>query len=171
MGKELATIDVIKYNLQGEEVWRYPGRILLQTAHAILLEATFDRGEVNVEGLLLRQGDRFVELYLRECWYNIYQIYAGRDDYLKGWYCNITFPPSITTKNITYVDLALDLVIFPDGRRVILDREEFEALNLEGKDRKKAKAALEELQKCFTHVDLISLERWASQGGCSIQTV
>jgi protein associated with RNAse G/E len=167
MHEDKLAISVIKCNLQGEEVWRYTGRILSRTSHGILLEATFDREEVELEGLLLTRGDRFVELYLQKCWYNIYEINDGVDHHLKGWYCNITYPPSISVDSISYVDLALDLVVFPDGHQSVLDREEFAALKLESDDRHKVIAALEELQKCFRNVDLVSLERWASQGGCS----
>jgi hypothetical protein len=164
------TISVIKCNLYGEEIWHYTGHILMQTPQAVLLEAKFDRGEVDLAGLQFSRGGHFVELYLCDRWYNIYEIYAGSDHHLKGWYCNISFPPTMTSDSISYIDLALDLVTFPDGRQVILDREEFEMLRLEGKDRQKATAALEELQKCFRHVDLISLERWASWGGCCDST-
>jgi len=50
---------------------------------------------------------------------------------------------------ISYVDLALDLWVAPDGTQTVLDENEFAALNLDTETRYQARAALEELQARF----------------------
>jgi hypothetical protein len=40
--------------------------------------------------MLLKQRDRFLELYLFDRYFNIYEIYDRDTGILKGWYCNIT---------------------------------------------------------------------------------
>ena len=44
-------------------------------------------------------------------------------------------------------DLALDLVVYPDGRSRVLDEDEFAALPLSAEERSRARRALEELQE------------------------
>jgi uncharacterized protein len=101
----------------------------------------------------LRRGDRFVETYFTERWYNIYEIHAREDDSLRGWYCNIGKPALLDGDCLSYVDLALDLLVFPDGRQVVLDEDEFLELDLPATDRQHALAALDELKHLFNPED------------------
>jgi len=50
---------------------------------------------------------------------------------------------------ISYVDLALDLLVYPDGRQLVLDQDEFEALDLDLEDHKQSLKALAELKTLF----------------------
>ena len=141
-------IEVIKYGADHAEKWRYRGRLLRSTASYVLLEAFFDRSDVRVGDLLLSKGDRFLEIYFRDRWYNIYEVYGGAGN-IKGWYCNITRPARIESGCVGYDDLALDLVALPDGAQQVLDRDEFDALDLDVTTKKSAFAALAELQTHF----------------------
>jgi predicted RNA-binding protein associated with RNAse of E/G family len=64
---------------------------------------------------------------------------------LKGWYCNIVRPARLEPEHIWSVDLALDLVVLPDGRWVVVDQEEFRKLELPEWDCLNALAALRQL--------------------------
>lgn len=128
--KKNKSITVIKQNSDGKEMWRYDGRILKQDEDCIVLEAYFDRQDMIIHGMPLRRGDRFIETYFNNRWYNIFEIYDGKDDSLRGWYINISCPAFIQKNSISYKDLALDVLIFPDGKQVILDEDEFEALDI-----------------------------------------
>ena len=98
----------------------------------------------------LRRGDRFIETFYLDRWYNILEIHDREDDQLKGWYCNIGKPAMKEAGNeISYVDLALDLWVAPDGTQTVLDEDEFNALDLDAETRSKARAALAELQSLF----------------------
>lgn len=143
-------ITVIKQDHNGQEIWRYNGRLLERGDHYVLLEAYFDREDILFHGMLLRKGDRFVEKYYDDRWYNIFAVYDQDDGRLKGWYCNIGKPAEFHDHTISYQDLALDLLVFPDGRQLILDEEEFDALPLDPQDRVRAYAGLQELQAGFT---------------------
>lgn len=143
-------VTVIKLNTRREEVWRYHGVVVLQSATALLLEAHFNREDMEFHGMLLKRNDRFVEVYDRLRWYNIFEIYDRDDGALKGWYCNVTLPAEIEDREIRYVDLALDLLVFLDGRQLVLDEDEFAALQLDETTRTQARAALEELSGLFT---------------------
>lgn len=143
-------VSIIKRNPAGEEIWKYTGIPLRWEAHVIVLEAHFQRPDLPFMGIILRNGDRFVETYFTDRWYNIYEIHDRDDDRLKGWYCNIGKPVVVESENvISYVDLALDLWITPDGTQVVLDEDEFAALDLDANTRSRARAALKELRGRF----------------------
>jgi hypothetical protein len=153
-------VTVIKRNPAGKETWRYPGIILQRSATTILLEARFNRPDLPFHGILIKQGDRFVERFYTDRWYNIFEIHDREDDSAKGWYCNIGMPAVIeeTTTSVessspgvvvSYVDLALDVLVYPDGQQLVLDEDEFAAQDLPREVRAKALAALAELQANF----------------------
>jgi hypothetical protein len=143
-------ITVIKQDPDGCEIWRYPGRLLQRYPDQIVVEAYFDREDMALGDLVLEKGDRFVETYFLARWYNTYEIYAQRAGNLKGWYCNISYPAVYQPGWIAYRDLALDLIVFPNGRQVVLDWDEFQALDLKPETRTLALEALSELQDKFT---------------------
>lgn len=139
-------VIVRKLEPSGMEKWRYPATVLEETEDAVLVEAYFDRPSWRLKDILLNPGDRFREIYYRYHWYNIFQIHAGTSESIKGWYCNVCFPPEIEDGEIRYVDLALDLLVYPDGRQQVLDEDEFTELNLPDEVKKHALQALEDLQ-------------------------
>ena len=142
---------VIKRNPQGAEVWRWEGKILQRSDDGVLLEATFNHPDLQQGDLLFRRGDRFVEAYCASQWYNIFEIHDGKDDLLKCWYCNIAYPAQFSEQQLNFRDLALDLLVYPDGRMVVLDENEFAALEISNSDKERAREALAELQQLFTH--------------------
>jgi protein associated with RNAse G/E len=143
-------ITIVKNNHLGKEVWQYPGELIAQSARGYLFEARFNRSDLDFNGMLLKQNDRSLELYLLDKYFNIYQIYDRDNGCLKGWYCNVTKPVWVVDDRLSYDDLALDLLVFPDGRRLVLDEDEFAGLNLPSKLRKQARAGLRELHNLFT---------------------
>lgn len=144
------SITVIKRNLAGEETWRYPGQLLIREGTRLVLEARFNRPDLPFMGVVLKDGDRFVETYYTDRWYNIFEIHDRDDDHLKGWYCNISRPAVLEADNrLSYVDLALDLWIAADGTQAVLDEDEFAALALEVPGRAQARRALAKLQALF----------------------
>ena len=142
-------ITVSKRNEHNQETWRYKASLLENKDDRIVLEARFDREDTNLHGMLLAKGDRFIETYYTNRWYNIYEIHAIEDDHLRGWYCNIGHPAEIEGNTLSYIDLALDLLVFPDGRQVVLDEEEFQKLEISPDTRRMALAAMDELQAGF----------------------
>ena len=147
-------VIVVKLNLQREETWRYEGRILKKDDKGLLVEAFFNREDLPFHGITLKQNDRFVERYFSGRWYNIFEIHDREDDHLKGWYCNVTRPPEFSPGKIAYVDLALDLLVYPDGEFLILDEQEFSELPLGPASRQKARQGLVDL------IELVNEDRF-----------
>ncbi len=167
-------IKVLKLNITGEVTWQYDGRVLRRTRKAVVLEAFFNRPDMPFLDVIFKEGDRFVETFYADRWYNTFEIHDRDDCKLKGWYCNVCRPTVIARKRlpnrtpagrspeelspargklseetISYVDLALDLWVSAKGKQTVLDEDEFEALQLDGRERQAALNALAELKKLF----------------------
>jgi len=140
------SIVVVKLGDDGHEVLRYAGHVLARGATWVRLEATFNYPDKAVGEIFFRQGDRFVEWHYTDRWYNVFEVHAGDDDHLRGWYCNITRPAEIAGSEVRAEDLALDVLILPDGRVTILDEDEFAALDLAGAEQAAAWAAVDDLR-------------------------
>ena len=142
-------IIVIKKNVEGQETWRYSGRVLERQANWLRLEAFFNRPDTPFHGILLANGDRFIETYYTDRWFNVFEMHDRRTDELKGWYCNVTEPAVIEPGQLSYVDLALDLLVYPDKRMLVLDEDEFARLPLDEATSRQARSALDELIQLF----------------------
>jgi len=153
------SITVIKLNIDRQETFRYTGRVLERRPDGVVLEAFFNRSDLPFHGLVMGKGDRFVEGYYNRRWYNIFEMHDRLDDHLKGWYCNVTLPAEISFQQVAYVDLALDLLVFPGGRQLVLDEDEFNALELDPSTHTQALAALHELQTLAANRKL-SPQKW-----------
>jgi predicted RNA-binding protein associated with RNAse of E/G family len=113
----------------------------------VQLEAFFNRADAHTAYHTFRHGDRFVEWFYSDRWYNVFEMHDADDDHLTGWYCNITRPARLEAAAIYADDLALDVFIAPDGTITVLDEDEFDALPLDEATRSQARAALDELQQ------------------------
>ncbi|HEX9013693.1 MAG TPA: DUF402 domain-containing protein, partial [Anaerolineaceae bacterium] len=142
----MPSLNVLKLDIHGKETWRYPARVIHEEPDRVIIEAHFNRDDLPFHGILLGRGDRFLETYFRGRMYNIFEIHAREDDRIRGWYCNITRLAEITPEAISYVDLALDLLVYPDGGQLVLDEDEFADLLLSVEEREQARQALVELQ-------------------------
>jgi protein associated with RNAse G/E len=140
-------ITVYKLDSTGQEVWRYPAQVVAHSQTMIKVEAPFNRDDMDLGFATFARGDRFVEFFFRDRWYNIFAVYARDTDVLKGWYCNICRPADISETAVRCEDLALDLWVDPEGQTLVLDRDEFAALDLSVDEQQKGHQALQELQK------------------------
>lgn len=123
-------IKVQKKNPAGEVTYEYEGVLLSRDGNSITLEALFNREDMPFMDVVLKKGDRFVEHYYTDRWYNIFAVYDRDDGQIKGWYCNIGKPALIDDGVVSYVDLALDLWVSVNGKQTVLDEDEFEKLDL-----------------------------------------
>jgi protein associated with RNAse G/E len=142
-------ITVQKKNPAGEVTYEYEGMLLGRDEHSIVLEALFDRADMPFMDVVFKTGDRFVEYYYTDRWYNIFVIYDRDSGDLKGWYCNIGKPATFEDGVVSYIDLALDLWVSISGKQTVLDEDEFEALNLNEELKTGALKGLDELKRLF----------------------
>ncbi|MBN1120019.1 MAG: DUF402 domain-containing protein [Anaerolineae bacterium] len=139
-------ITVIKNDHEGKEVWRYEGMVTERRGNSLVIEAPFNMGERDLGYVVFRQGDRFVEYHYTDRWYSISEVHTVGDDSLKGWYCNFQRPAITGNGTIEADDLALDMFVRPDREMLVLDEDEFEALDISEAERAAVLAALDEVQ-------------------------
>lgn len=142
-------VKVQKKNPADEVTYQYEGRLLSRDEHSIVIEALFDRVDMPFMDVVFKTGDRFVEYYYSDRWYNIFVIHDRDDESVKGWYCNIGKPAVFEDGVVSYIDLALDLWVSKNGEQTVLDEDEFEALGLDKELRKCALNGLKELKSVF----------------------
>ncbi len=144
-------ITVIKRDPAGAEIWCYTGTLLRHEGNEIVLEALFNRPDTALVDVVLMAGDRFIETYYTDRWYNIFEIHDRDTGRIKGWYCNVGRPAVLeAVDRLSYVDLSLDLWVAADGRQTVLDQDEFADLDLDEATRRQALAALEQLKLLFS---------------------
>lgn len=148
--KAAERIKVQKKNPAGEVTYEYEGTLLRRDEYSIVLEALFDRADMPFLDVVFKTGDRFVEYYYTDRWYNIFAVHDRDTEKVKGWYCNIGKPAVFEDGVVSYVDLALDLWVSENGEQRVLDEDEFEELNLNEELRTGALKGLEELKDLFT---------------------
>jgi protein associated with RNAse G/E len=146
-------VMVQKLKPTGEVAVEWNGRLMSRDAHSLVLEARFNRQTIPLGYVTFETGDRFVETYYTNRWYNVFAIYAGDSGEFKGWYCNVSRPAEIVEPErpgaallVRTVDLALDFFRQPSGREFVLDEDEFVELKLPPEESAAARAALAELK-------------------------
>lgn len=138
-------ITVVKQNALGEAKVRYQGEVVERTPHTVIIQAYWSRATKNLGYTSFEPGDRFIEYYYTNRWFNIFDI-ASTAAERKGWYCNIAEPAVIFDDRIEQVDLLLDVWVSPKGEILILDEDEFVSDNtLSEEQRKGARQGLHDL--------------------------
>ena len=151
-----APVTVIKEDEAGRQKMAYRGEIVRHDEEVVVARCPWSLGTVlDLGGVMLEPGDVFYEYYYPERWFNVFRI-VDAGERLKGWYCNVICPPRIQVMDgsweIRWRDLALDLLIMPDGSDRLLDEDEFEAIDPSDEVRARAAAAV------------ATLRAWAAEG-------
>ena len=144
MGDEL--ILVRKLNYEDRETWHWSGRLVERRDGLVVIDALFNAPPRDLGYMKLEGTDLFHEYYYSDRWFNIFQVF-GADGAMKGWYCNICKPARFQGQRIDFVDMVLDVFVYPDGRSLVLDREEFEEKRsaFSGEDARRAEEAVGQL--------------------------
>jgi predicted RNA-binding protein associated with RNAse of E/G family len=138
-------VHVHKLDTQGRVAVNYQALVAEWLSDGVRLEARWTRPPLPLGYTTFETGDRFVEWFFTNRWYNIFEIHAS-DDTLKGWYCNVAEPATIAGDVIACRDLLLDVWVTPHGAAHVLDEEEFAAdTTLDEPARHRARVALDEL--------------------------
>jgi predicted RNA-binding protein associated with RNAse of E/G family len=136
---------------------RYAAELLFDDGVRLAVRAPWAGDGVRDFGFVrFERGDVFTEYYWRDRWYAVKEVRDSAGQ-LKGWYCDITRPATLSGAELVVEDLDLDLWVSADGSDVLrLDEDEFEESGLAGSDPTAAAAAVGALDE---------LERLARTGG------
>lgn len=73
----------------------------------------------------IEKGTTSYEYYWLDRWYSIFRFHEPSGG-LRNFYCNINMPPRFSGEVLDYVDLDIDVLIWPDLRYDVLDRDDYE---------------------------------------------
>lgn len=124
-------LRIEKFYPDGSLSFAWQGKLLVDKGSLRRISAKFNGKPTQLGRVILSVGDQFIETYFADRWYNIFEIYSPGDSHPKVWYFNISQPAVFEPHLIRWVDLALDVLIFPEGDVALLDLDEFGALNLD----------------------------------------
>jgi len=124
-----SAIQVRKLKPGGALDFAWEGMALRVDTSGVVLRAEFNVDVVEREFATLHRGDVFVEFYYFDRCYNVFQI-SSAGGVLKGWYANLGLPALLDAdaRQLSYVDLALDIWANADGSFVVLDEDELDEL-------------------------------------------
>lgn len=142
----MASITVYKRDHHGQRVWSYEGEVVARGDGWVCLRAPFNRDDHDAGYVVFRHGDIFTEWFFADRGYNIFRLQDVDSGDLKGWYCNVTRPAHITDTEVEADDLALDVFVTPSGDILVLDEDEFAALDLSDEERAAALSAVAALR-------------------------
>lgn len=131
-------MKLIKQNARGEPVIEYSGTLIARGATWVHVTAPYNNPDKDAGYVVFRRGDTFIEWHYSDRWYNVFELHDVDDGHLKGWYCNITRPAIITDDLIRADDLALDVFVSPQREILVLDEDDFAALDLSPEERQAA---------------------------------
>ena len=146
----MSECSIVVKNLDGSIRKTWNCRLLEQRGTLLTFVGEFLEDVSHVELGLIRKGTVSYEVYWLDRWYNIFRFHEP-DGSLRNYYCNVNMPPVYGGGILEYIDLDLDVLVWPDGRYEVLDRDEFDANSLRFKYSAeingKAESALLELIK------------------------
>jgi uncharacterized protein len=117
------TVNSRKYDLKLSRSWS--AYLIERTDEYISLEGFFDKDVSHPDLGLIRSGTRSVETFYLDNWYNHFAFFEPGGEF-RNHYINISMPPSVGDTVVDYVDLDIDIILWPSGGVSILDIEEFE---------------------------------------------
>ncbi|MER5213394.1 DUF402 domain-containing protein [Streptomyces sp. NPDC002838] len=140
-------VDVVLVKA-GRTKIRYGAELLADDGTRIAVRAPWAGGGVRDFGFVrFEPGDVFTEHYWRDRWYSVKEVRDSAGA-LKGWYCDITRPATLSGTDLVVEDLDLDLWRSADGTDVRrLDEDEFAESGLADRDPQAASAAVAALDE------------------------
>lgn len=123
MSEQIVTINSRKYDGQIRRSWK--GGLIHKTDDLVILVGKFTEAVDHTDLGHIVGGTVSFEHFWPGKWYNVFRFHEP-DGTLKAHYANITMPPTFEDGVLDYVDLDIDVVVWPDGRLEVLDRDDFE---------------------------------------------
>lgn len=117
------TWRVIKLRPDGSRATTYPGVEIPAPPGWVAVEARWVFKRVDIGYYAFEPGDRLLEFFALDQPYNAFGIWRA-DGTFVGWYCNVTFPTTVTHDSIWWHDLYVDVIVTADGSVHVVDEDE-----------------------------------------------
>ena len=99
--------------------------LLEQSRTLLVFAGIFDTAVTHADLGIIARGTISYEYYWIDRWYNIFRFH-GPDGAFRNYYCNVSMPPVFENGVLDYVDLDIDVLVWPDSSHQILDEAEYE---------------------------------------------
>ena len=119
----MITINSRAYDGAVKRSWK--ADLLDQRDSLLVLVGQFDMAVEHSDLGQIKKGTVSYEYYWLDRWYNVFRFHEPSGE-LKNYYFNINMPPKFADDVLDYVDLDIDVLVRPDFRYSVLDREDFE---------------------------------------------
>ena len=117
------TVNARKFDRNIRKTWTCS--LVDQTDSQIVLLGKFAE-DVEHPGLgSIRRGTVSYEYFWLDRWYNVFRFHEP-DGELRNYYCNAAMPATFAGGVLDYVDLDLDVLVWPNNKYEVVDREDFE---------------------------------------------
>lgn len=123
MQNESVTVISRKYDLSIRRTWEC--RLVERRDQLLIFVGEFDQTVEHPDLGLIEAGTVSYEYYWLDRWYNVFRFHTP-DGEFRNFYCNINMPPTFKNGVLEYIDLDIDLILWPDGRTITLDEADFE---------------------------------------------
>lgn len=124
---------VVKVRPDGNEATRYEGDEFPARPGWIAVRAHWEHGRMDLGYLIFEPDDVLDEFFALDAHYNAFALYRASGAFA-GWYCNVTHPSVIDGAELRWHDLYLDVIVYPDGRTLVLDEDELAESGLASAD-------------------------------------
>lgn len=123
MSPQKVTINSRKFDESISRSWTC--FLVEQKDNLLTLAGEFDQTVEHEDLGIIEKGTVSHEYFWLGRGYNIFR-FQHPDGSLRNFYCNITMPPLFDGGVLDYIDLDIDVLVWPDFRYEILDRDEYE---------------------------------------------
>ncbi len=155
MGNPVINVNSRKYDGNIRRTWQC--EFIAREDPLLTFLGVFDQDVEHSDLGLIKKGTISHEYYWLDRWYNVFRFHES-DGTFRNYYCNINMPPTFENGVLDYIDLDLDLVVWPDGSVQELDREEYEEnskkFNYSNELRSAVEEAIVDLKTLIVHGEL-----------------
>ncbi len=117
------TVVARKYDGSIRRTWK--AAIVSKSETLIIAVGRFDRDVSHQDLGKIKKGTVSFEHFWLDRWYNVFRFHEP-DGTLRNYYCNIAMPAVLNGGELAFVDLDIDVVVWPGGRYEVLDRDDFD---------------------------------------------
>ena len=122
MKNKTITINARKFDGQIHRSWK--ADLIEKKNSRLIFFGKFEKDIQHPDLGFIRRGTKSYEYYWLDRWYNVFRFHEP-DGLFRNFYCNINKPPVFKNNILDYIDLDIDILVWPDFSIQVLDEEEF----------------------------------------------
>src|SRR5215204_1223750 len=118
------SVTILSKNYDGTIRRSWNCELIEENGMELVFVGEFDKDISHPELGLIKRGTISYEYYWLDRWFNVFLFQEPTGEF-RNYYCNVNMPPLFAAGVLEYVDLDLDLLVWPDNSYHVLDREEY----------------------------------------------